>query len=1791
MKKRFLSGIMALSLIVISMITVLPPFSAVSAAPALSDVENAVGKEYINNGWTFIRTPDEAASGADISTVGYNDSAYTPAVIPGSALYSYYMSGQVYQFISGDIFYGDNMKILEEATDSSGNSYYNCDYWYRTEVKIPADYSGRRITLNFDGINQSGEIYINGQSLGSVKGPFTRGAFDITDYVTAGQTAAIAVKAIWSKSTTADTPCFIVLDGWDFSQAVPGRGTGIYKDVYLSSSAYVTVDDPFVYADLPLPSTSSADIIVSSEITNHSNIAVTGTVTGVINPGNIVFSETVKIPANSTYTFTANKDKFSVLHIDNPSLWWPNGMGDQNLYELSLSFSSGGVISDGDDATFGIREFEYLRDPVSDDLLIYINGEKVMSRGGNWGLPDVLFSWGEEEFDTAVRMHKEMGFNMIRTWHGTSDWKEFYEACDKYGILVYEDFWLHGYYVMDLTLPKEQQQIFIDNMIDKYKRLRNYACIALWCGENETYPPDYLYNPMEDYYNELDGTRLLIPVSNEDPVSGGIDYAIQDPSWYFGDRAYGFVTEAGAVCIPSYPSLKKMFPSSSLDKISEILDDSNWKYHDLYESSVGNKHPDWYVNAVTNRYGNLNDSDMEGFAYQAQLVNYETYKALMEGFNNRMFEGASGVLLWMSQNTWPSTIWQTYDYYFEATGAYYGCMDACEPLHIQWDSLSGAVKAVNSTANNYGSLTATAKIYNSDGTLHHTMEKTLQVNKSSLTEYFTLFPKSGTASGASIPISSAFASSSNGGDASNVIDGKSDTRWIAGSTNSGEYITLDLGSIQQISAVEINWEGAYASSYDIQVSTDGTSFNTVASAGASGGGKLGTAFETTNARYVRILCKSAGTMWAYSIWEISVLNDTDAYTGDSSLSELSFIRLELKDQSGNILSQNQYWRSKNNTDYTDLQDLSNVTVNTEASYTQQNGSTELTVTLTNPSSSVAFGAWISAVDSNGNSILPAYYSDNYFFLLPNETRTVTVEYDSLVTPTVKVEGYNITSSTATPTKLGGDTSSETLGEYKNVAPEGLAYDSNTGVTDINGNVLSAATTNLGYYDNNDTLPENINDGDGSTSWQLGNYAKDAGGEVMFGLALGKKAKLDKLIISWEAGTAALQDAYSIMYSSDGKNWDTASISISRDTATDAAVAKDTVALNSAVDASFIKIVITDYIQGDNGYKFSPKVFETEVWGKEYVADGAITPEQENSVDYSVKEMLRRTVTQFEKLSKADYTQSTYSALTSAYNNALSLLDNNTATAAQYAAAKSDFESAVIGLQYNSLYLLTEALNTAKSYKQYLYTNDSVQALRDAIDSAQALVAAESSDDTANNNAITQINSAISKLTVIENNIAPSGTVFDSISDGVRDTGSESGYYGNGDGNTHRNALNDQNNSTTWQYSSNNTENMYCGIKYDEAMIFTKLIIYFENGSRAHEDGYFVETSDDGTNWVTADITVSRNTNVNPAIDTVTFNGDAPVNTVKGKYIRIRIKGLATMYAPKFHELVLYGMALSDAEVSPDEDIAPSGTAFSNGGNNIGYVIDKNSSTAWKASILGNTSSPVNVGIQFNEAKSFDTVRLIYKGNAIAANAVEMQYSADGKTWRPASKSTASAIDSGFEYSFNTVKAKYFRAYICQGANAVTPEISSLEIYCKKSPVSEESSASTRFGLGAQLRQNENNQSRYDMRFLLAYSLDEINANYSSISELGTLLVKKNDLGGDELTLELANTAAYTVKRVTNSYLCNIYTDRYGVYFTTTSINGIIDNSCEYTVRGYYIMNGRTYYTDTVTRCVNNGLGS
>lgn len=682
-------------------------------------------KDYITGSWKMSRVPDTSADGLTLSKEGYNyggDKQWINATVPGTVLTSYLNEG----LVPKNIYYGTTMQELEDS------GYYNVDYWYTTEFEV-ASGAGDTVWLNFDGINYKADVYVNGNEVGSVTGAFIRGRFDISDYVKKGKTNYLAVYIHWCNSAVVDMPSFLVSEGWDFSPKVPGRNMGIYKDVYLTYTEDISIIDPYVKTDLPLPDLTSAKIDISTELLNNTGRTISGTLNGIIYPQGgdmsqaITFSQKVKIP-KPTEDEEMTVVTFDTITIENPKLWWPNGSGEQNMYCLQLSFDSTFATSDVTTVDFGIREFEYDY-TENTDLVVSCNGQKIMMRGGNWGVPEAMLNFTAEDMDTAFRYEAEQGFNCVRFWHGTSDFESVYDACDKYGIVVFDDFWLNG-----MESPKDIKA-FYANVQDKIRRLRNHPSIAVWIGENEATPPGSLSTLIPKAINELDGVRFYEPASNAGSLSGGVTYSIQEPHWYFEQAkiSEGFTTEFGCVSMPNVETLRQMMSEEALWPVGKS---DEWQYHD-YDEDIGNKNPNGYTNAVNSRYGN--SANIDDFCQKAQLLNIETFKAIYESWNNYMWTNCSGLQLWMSHQGWPSPIWQTYDYYYEQNGAYFGAKWACEDIHVQMSALDGAVKIINTTVNELPNVTVRADIYNLDGTCAYTESVQVNAAANAYTEAFNLF--------------------------------------------------------------------------------------------------------------------------------------------------------------------------------------------------------------------------------------------------------------------------------------------------------------------------------------------------------------------------------------------------------------------------------------------------------------------------------------------------------------------------------------------------------------------------------------------------------------------------------------------------------------------------------------------------------------------------------------------------------------------------------------------------------------------------------------------------------------------------------------------------------------------------------------------------------------------------------------------------------------------------------------------------------------------------------------------
>ncbi|MGI6243941.1 MAG: glycosyl hydrolase 2 galactose-binding domain-containing protein [Prevotella sp.] len=619
------------------------------------------------------------------------------ATVPGTVLTSYVNIGAL-----PETNFDNNLRQVSE-------SFFNSNFKYTTTFKCPADYQGKQVWLNFNGINWKADILLNGKKIGRIDGAFKRGRFNVTNLLQAGDNelevwvicnehfGPVKVK---NQETTdlnggvlgADNPTFHASIGWDWITSTPGREVGLWNDVYLSADKGVSVSDPLLTTKLNLPDTL-ATLTPSVLVRNVLDRQVTATVNGWV--GDIKFSKKVILPANASQEVTFLPSEYAQLRNQRLNLWWPNGYGVPYLYDAGFTVDLDGR-SDEVRYKAGIREMSY-RD-LDTETKIYINGKRLDPLGGNWGFSETNLNYRGREYDAAVRHHREMNFTMIRNWVGQIGDEEFYDACDKYGIMVWQDFWLANPW--DGPDPYDEQ-MFMDNARDYIYRIRNHPSIGIYVGRNEGYPPKTLDLALREAIKKQHPQLDYISSSADDGVSGHGPYRLQKLDWYFENQTHKLHSERGMPNVMNYESLARTLAPEHLWPQS-----ISWGQHDYtLEGAQGGV---TFNKLHNDRFGEVENA--EEFTRLAQWINYDGHRAMFESAQlDRM-----GLLMWMSHPCWPSMVWQTYDYYLEPTGGYFGIKKACEPLHIQLNASTKQIQVVN-IAKGKRTLKAVAEVLDMNG--------------------------------------------------------------------------------------------------------------------------------------------------------------------------------------------------------------------------------------------------------------------------------------------------------------------------------------------------------------------------------------------------------------------------------------------------------------------------------------------------------------------------------------------------------------------------------------------------------------------------------------------------------------------------------------------------------------------------------------------------------------------------------------------------------------------------------------------------------------------------------------------------------------------------------------------------------------------------------------------------------------------------------------------------------------------------------------------------------------------
>jgi len=332
-------------------------------------------------------------------------------------------------------------------------------------------------------------------------------------------------------------------------------------------------------------------------------------------------------------------------------------------------------------------------------LVIKVNRVRIVCRGGNWGMDDLLKRVSRQRLEPYFRLHHDANLNIIRNWVGQNTEEVFYDLADEYGLLIWNDFWET---TQNYNIEAEDPALFLANARDAILRYRNHPAIAVWCGRNEGVPQPIINRGLADLVNSLDGTRYYSPSSNQINLQNSGPYKYMDPKLYFTTLNHGFSVEIGTPSMSTLESFRSAIPQADQWPMDDV-----WAYHDWHFSGNGESAP--FMAEMQTEFGA--PTSLEDFERKAQMFNYVDHRAIFEGMNAHLWAPNSGRMLWMTQPAWPSNMWQILDHDYDTQASYYGVKKACEPLHIQLDLSNYEVTVVNSTAAPAAGLALDASVY------------------------------------------------------------------------------------------------------------------------------------------------------------------------------------------------------------------------------------------------------------------------------------------------------------------------------------------------------------------------------------------------------------------------------------------------------------------------------------------------------------------------------------------------------------------------------------------------------------------------------------------------------------------------------------------------------------------------------------------------------------------------------------------------------------------------------------------------------------------------------------------------------------------------------------------------------------------------------------------------------------------------------------------------------------------------------------------------------------------------
>lgn len=642
----------------------------------------------IAQGWTLAHFPENQHL-VEAMLSGSAKVAWIAATVPGNVVLDLYRAGQI-----EDPYFGYHPEAIRDLE--------NHEWWYRTEFQgQQADQIGDRLELVCEGMDTFAEIYLDGELLGKTDNMLIAHRFDVTEKIQPGNCHIlhVRIRSDWAMVRDRDfNGCIDVVSsdlsrvwirkaahahGWDIFPRM--LSAGIWKPIYLESVPGHSIHDLFAYTQKCDQDKASLGIRVSLDLRQDMQEALS-----------------VRIRVEND----AGVEVYSAIHqafcpvvpfrfeIEKPHLWWPRPLGGQPMYRVKAELLAGEKLLDYRESLFGIRTVLLCQDPLADGRTAFyfrINGEPVSVFGTNHVSLDALHSNATGRLKQALEALDESGCNMVRVWGGgVYEDEAFYEACDRMGVMVWQDFAFAC-----ATYP--QQEEFLAQVKQEValviKRLRNHPSLVLWCGDNEVaHCCDKHFGSTQTGGNRrialevlpdacliYDGTRPYWPSSPWTGIEGeraGSDRAGDTHIWrhgaYFRDEGYSkdlspMISEIGHLAFCARESMEQFLPAGTLWPPDNAL----WDYRfGALNDPMGPRHRLYTLHrSMIHLFGRLPDN-LEDMILASQICQAEALKFWIERCRRRKFD-CGGILWWNLLDGWPQFSDAVVDYYFRKKLAFH----------------------------------------------------------------------------------------------------------------------------------------------------------------------------------------------------------------------------------------------------------------------------------------------------------------------------------------------------------------------------------------------------------------------------------------------------------------------------------------------------------------------------------------------------------------------------------------------------------------------------------------------------------------------------------------------------------------------------------------------------------------------------------------------------------------------------------------------------------------------------------------------------------------------------------------------------------------------------------------------------------------------------------------------------------------------------------------------------------------------------------------------------------------